>query len=129
MAINYTKMKALSQRLISQNGRTMTFVQILPYVGDPSKPWRGDSAARTTPTVTLDKIAVVLEPSTNIRVGETTIVDDLLKNNDKVIMVDGEDALSQYHEVIDNEERYRINFIYTLKPGLVLLYHLVGLKR
>lgn len=129
MAINYTKMKALSQRLISQNGRTMTFVQILPYVSDPSKPWRGDAAARNTPTVTLDKTVVVLEPSTNIRVGETAMVDDLLKNYDKVIMVDGEDVLDQYHEVIDGTERYRIEYMYKLQPGPVLLYHLFGLRR
>lgn len=128
--VDYARAKALANRLITKNGRTMTFVQILPYTSDSSKPWRGDSAARTTPTSTLEKIVAVVEPNTNIRLGETSLIDDLLKNYQMVVMVDGEDPLDAYHEIIDDDgTRWRIEYFYKLKPGSVLICHILGLKR
>lgn len=127
---NYARLQATATRLINQSGRTVTFVQIQAYTTDANKPWRGDAVDRVTPTVTLSKVVTQVEPNTNVYLGETIKVEDLLKNYDKVLLADGVDILDGYHEVIDDDgSRYRIEYIYKLRPGSVTLLHIFGVRR
>lgn len=130
MALNYTKLQATAERLIRQSGRVVTFVQIDQFTDDPSKPWRGVTADRESPTVTLEKRAVFVEPNTNIFLGETIKVDDLLKNVNKIMVVDGVDNLDGFHEVVEDDgSRWRIEFIYRLRPGELTMVNYVGVRR
>lgn len=58
MAINYTRMRSVAERLVEENGRTVTLVR-LDQVNDsdPAMPWRGTTG---TSEVTVDVIAVLV---------------------------------------------------------------------
>lgn len=51
MAIDYSAMRALAERLIAENGQEVNFYQTSGTPGDAAKPWRGTLTADTAITV------------------------------------------------------------------------------
>ena len=128
MALNYTRFRALAERLIEENGRTLKLVrkdQGNPT--DPAKPWRGSTGAAD---ITFDVIGVVID-------FEKDEVDGtLVRRTDKRILVaaksvtdEGGSAVTlnieDYSDVLDGTTRYRIVNPSVIEPGaLRILYDL-----
>jgi hypothetical protein len=58
MALNYPKLAATADRLISQNGKQVTFKQQTQTPADNAKPWRGGGAGNEA--LTIVAFAVVI---------------------------------------------------------------------
>lgn len=120
MALNYTRFRALAERLIEENGRTLQLVrkdQGNPT--DPAKPWRGSTGADD---ITFDVIGVFID-------FEKDDVDGtIVKRTDKRILVadksvgdEGGSAanlnIEDYSDVLDGSTRYRIVNPTVIEPG------------
>ena len=120
MALNYTRFRALAERLIEENGRTMTLVrkdQGNPT--DPAKPWRGSTGADD---ITFDVIGVAID-------FEADEVDGtLVLRTDKRILVaaksvtdEGGSAtnlnIEEYSDILDGGTRYAIVNPMVIEPG------------
>src|ERR1700741_2601241 len=127
---NYPRLLKTAQRIISDAGRTVTFVQLSVVDDNPAAPWRGTAAPRTVPTATLVKKAVFVEPDSNQRNGEMMVTDDLLKRIEKICIVAGSDNLDGFNEIIDSDNtRWKIEFTHKLQPGDIIMCYYVGVKR
>lgn len=126
---DYTELVNTAAELVSDFGRDVTLVQLDDLDEDPTMPWRGPVNPRGVPKATLTRRCTNVEPSSLERLGIQKIEDDLLKRTDKVVMFGGNVDLSAYHEVIDNDERFRITFTRVLQPGPVRLLTFMGLRR
>ena len=122
---------ATAQRLITENGREVTFVQFDSTPGDANKPWNGPTDPRAAPdsTLVLDAVFVAAGAAGGLGLSET--VSDLLKRSDQIMIISpGASAdMSIYQEVIDGGERWKVVGVETLKPGSSVLINYVGVKR
>ena len=122
---------ATAQRLITENGRSVTFVAYDSVSADPTKPWEGPDDPRTTPVASDAFDAVFVEPSGTKGLGASLAVEDLAKRSEKIMIVaaGAQVDLSIYNEVIDESVTYKIEGIETLRPGSLTVLAFVGLKR
>lgn len=122
---------ATAQRLITANGRSVTFVEFNSTPGDVAKPWNGPTNPRTTPDSTLTVDAVFVPPSSAASLGLKAETSDLMKRSEQVMIVSpGASAdLSIYQEIIDGSDRWKIVGTETLKPGDDVLLNYVGVRR
>ena len=125
MALDYAALRRTAERLIEDNGRTLTLVrkdQGNPV--DPAKPWRSSTGADE---ITIDVIGVVIE-------FEKDEVDGtLVLRGDKRIFVadksvtDSSNAsnlkIEDYSDVVDGSTRYRIINPTTIEPGGERIYY------
>lgn len=120
-----------AQRLITANGRSVTFVNFSSTLQNSSRPWLGAADPRATPDNTLTVDAVFVEPSSAVRLGLSQEASDLVKNSEQIMIVSpGATAdLSIYQEVDDDSVRWKIEAVETLKPGAAVLLAFVGVKR
>lgn len=128
MALNYISLRSLAERLIEENGRTLTLVrkdQGNPV--DPAKPWRNSTNAAE---ITVAVLGVFVE-------FEKDEVDGtIVKRGDKRLLVsdksvtDGGGAaanlvVEDYDAVLDGGVRWRIVTAEVIEPGaLRILYDL-----
>jgi hypothetical protein len=126
MAIDYVKMAATAQRLISTNGRIITLLKFAPST-DIQKPWRGPNPV--LPLATLDRSAVTVSVSL-LKLGQTQVSDDLLKRVTDVAWVacDGEDLIG-YDAIIEDGKQYSIEWVQQLKPATIPLVAYVGYNK
>jgi hypothetical protein len=120
MALNYTQFRATAERLIEENGRTITLVrkdQGNPV--DPTEPWRASTNAAE---ITFDVLGVFIE-------FEKDEVDGtIVMRGDKRVLVaaksvtdEGGSAanldIEDYSDVLDGGTRYRIITSSVIEPG------------
>ena len=122
---------ATAQRLITENGRSVTFVEFDSTPGDVAKPWGGPADPRSNPDSTLTVDAVFVNPSGAASLGLSTETSDLVKRSEQILIVSpGASAdLTIYQEIIDGSDRWKIMGIETLKPGASVMINYVGVKR
>jgi hypothetical protein len=122
---------ATAQRLITENGRSVTFVGYNSTLADASKPWQGAADPRATPDATLVVDAVFVEPDSSTFLGSLSIADDLLQRTDQILIVSPGAAadLTIYQEIIDGAERWKINEVRELKPGSSVALNFVLVRR
>ena len=126
---NYTKLAATALRLVENAGRAITLVKFHTTPGNASKPWLGATSPRGANATQLNTTGVFVEPSSATSLGMSTEISDLLKRSEQVIIVASTSDLSQYHEVIDNSIRWKIEGMEKLAPGATTLLYFIGVKR
>ncbi|MAD98777.1 MAG: hypothetical protein Unbinned200contig1000_15 [Prokaryotic dsDNA virus sp.] len=131
MAIDYAKLAATAQRLITDAGRTITLVRPTESPADPTQPWNGPSGGETT----LDVPGVQLLPN-SVRIfglsalGDANEFRGLVTYSELVYVVfPGENDLSQFTFVRDNGIDFQIEATQELKPKDVTLVGYIGVRR
>jgi len=121
-----------AKEIILGTGRTVTFVRFSEEVDDTAKPWRGTTAARSTPAETLETAATFVPP-TGAGLGLKTLDAEWVKRSQQICLVapgTSETAdLSTFDELLDGVTRWKITGVETLKPQNVVLLYFVGVKR
>lgn len=132
MAINYTKLAAKAQKLITDAGRSITLVRKNETPVDPAKPWNGSIVS---PETTLVVPAVQLLPNA-VRVfglsalGDASKLDGLLSVSEYVyILFQGEADLHQFTFVRDGGIDFNIEATQALKPANTTLLGFIGVRR
>jgi len=122
---------ATAQRLITENGRSVTFVQFDSTPTDGAKPWLGPTDPRTTPDSTLTVDAVFVSPAGAASLGLKAETSDLLKRSEQIMVVSPGAAvdLRIFNEVTDDSTQWKIVGVQTLKPGSSVMLSYVGVRR
>lgn len=128
--VDLVPLVATAQRLITENGRSVTFIRQDQTLSDAAQPWLGPADPRTAPDATLVVDAVFVEPSSAVKLGLATEQSDLVMNSDQILIVSaGSTNLLQFQEVLDEAIYWKITTIETLKPGATTVLSFVGLRR
>jgi hypothetical protein len=117
--INYTRMRATAERLIGENGRTMTFTKLGSTPVDPAEPWREDTGADDTAIP-----VIVLETEFE----NEDIDGQLVRRGDKKMLVaasaletaapSGADTdLEDYDQLLDGTTEWKIERVIPTRPG------------
>ena len=126
--VNFNNFRLLAERLIEENGRTITLVRKdQGNFVDPAKPWRGTTGASE---VTVDVLGVFTE-------FEKELVDgNVVKRGDKRVLIAAKSVedesqsgvnikIEDYNEVLDGTVRFRIVTAELIEPGpLRVMYDL-----
>lgn len=128
--VDFASLVVTAQRLIKENGRTVTFIRHDQTLGDANKPWQGPSDPRATPDTTSVQDAVFVEPSSAILLGIASEQSDLIMNSQKIMMVSpGVVDLTTFQEVLDESIYWKITKIELLRPGSTTVLAFIGVRR
>lgn len=129
--VDYTRLLATAQRLITANGRSVTLVQFDTTLSDSDRPWLGPADARSAPEATLAVDAVFVDPGSAAKLGLDFVVDDLLKRAEQVMILSAgaDEDLSPYQEVIDGSTRWKITQTQVLRPADTTVLAFIGVRR
>ena len=126
MAVDYAKLAATATRLISENGRTVTFKRVSRTVADPSKPWKGTNPSADV----LVPVKAVLVPYT-----EEEMPDEQMRRGAMKCFV----AASAFGTANDHSDMefltdpetgvWRVLEVKTVFPGEVKVLYEVALRR
>lgn len=119
MALDYVSFQNLAERLIEENGRTISLVRRdQGNPADPSKPWRGSTGA--------DKITVVVK-GVFIEFEKQDFDGTLVRRGDKRLLVAAKSVtdesnasnlkIEDYDEVLDAGVRWKIITAELIEPG------------
>lgn len=128
--VDFVRLLATAQRLITANGRSVTFIRHDQTDPDAAKPWEAPVDPRATPDATLvvDVVQVNLADATKL--GMTTEQSDLFTKSEKILIVAaGATDLLQFQEVLDDSTYWKITTIETLQPGSTIVLSFVGIRR
>lgn len=120
MALNYTRFRALAERLIEENGRTLQLVR--KDQGNPvdsDKPWRESTGAAD---ITFDVIGVFIDFESDEVDGTLVLrTDKRVLIADKSVTEEGGSAsnlkIEQYSDILDGGIRYAIVNPTVIEPG------------
>lgn len=144
MAIDYTRAADMARRLVSANGRMITFLRLDASSPDPAMPWRGPANPRLPPADEGDEgpsgealyhmaPALMLNPAEMAKLGLTSTDSDLFKKSAKIFLVapgaEDQTDLTTFHEVQDENANWRITAVETFRPATVTLLYFVGVNR
>lgn len=125
---DYTPQRALAERLISAKGTSFSF-WTTETPSNPSEPWKGGAVPGIPGTLN----AVRVEPSSAVRLGISTLNEDLLKRSQHVLICapgDGTVDPKDYNTVDIGGETHGITFVETLDPdGSGGIIYFVGAGR
>jgi hypothetical protein len=132
--VDYVSLAATAKRLITANGREVTFVRFNRTAADAAKPWKGAADPRTDPDASETLDAVFVEPSSAVRLGISTVNSELVKRSTQILIAapgsDFAEDLSTFEEVIDSDGvKWRITTSEKLKPAEVTLLYFIGVAR
>jgi hypothetical protein len=130
---NYTKLAATAERLIKAAGRAVTLVQLESGEDNAAQPWWGTAAPRDGATE-VPMTGVFLSHKDLANLGFISEAEaSLATKNSKVVMFSAKEAgtslLDEFHEVVDDEVRYRITKTHVLQPGDTRLLYAMELAR
>jgi len=121
-----------TQRLITENGRSVTLVEFNSTLADSAKPWQGAADPRVTPDSTLVVDAVFVEPQSALRLGLIYLTEDMLKRAEQIMLISPGAALdlSEFNEVIDTDlSIWKIIDNRVLKPGSSVVLNYLTVTR
>jgi len=128
--VDFTPLIATAQRLIKENGRSVTFIRQDENLADANKPWKGPTDARDTPAATSVQDAVFVPPSSASQLGIENEQSDLILNAEQIMIVSpGTVDLTIFQEVLDAGIYWKIKNIEILQPGLDTVLAFVGVAR
>ena len=126
MALNYTNFRLLAERLINENGRSLTLQrEDQANFTDPAQPWR---TSTTTNKVTLPLLGVFVEYEKEDFDGS------LVRRGDKRVLVAAKDTddnrtgteninIEDFDTILDGTEIWKIITVNIVEPGsLRILY-------
>lgn len=120
MALDYTRFRALAERLIEENGRTLQLVRKdQGNFNDSDKPWRGSTGADD---ITFDVIGVAIDFEADEVDGTLVLrTDKRFLIADKSVTEEGGSAsnlnIEEYSDVLDRGTRYAIVNPTVIEPG------------
>ena len=131
--VDFTKLATTAQRLVSENGRTVTIVQLSKDLDDPTKDWRGKHDPRANPEDSISATAVFVDPASFSSLGFKTDAREEVKRSEQIALVAlGSGTvkdLTTFDEVQDGDINWSIIFSEKLQPGSQVLLFTLGLKR
>jgi hypothetical protein len=118
--VNYTNFRNLAERLIEENGRTLTLVKL--DEGNPvdvAEPWRASTEADE---ISFDVLGVF------IKYEKDAIDGEFIMQGDKQVLIAAksvedesgsaaEIAIEDYEEIVDGGQRWRIMDVDLIEPG------------
>jgi len=116
--VDYVKLAATAERLITKNGRAVTLTKLDRVAADPTKPWLGGGTATDTVTATAVVFPIAFEDTdgNNIRRGDAEAFISHTENPTK--------NLDDYDKLTTNERVWEIVNLNLLNPGGTrLMYH------
>lgn len=131
--VNYVRLAATSERLISNNGRNITFLKESTTLHDDQKPWDGPRNGLPSEEVTLK--AVFAPPNTVRQFGLTALgeglqVDDLFTFVETIcIFFPGDHDIKKFRFVIDKSSKWNVVAFQLLQPADLKLVGYLGLRR
>ncbi len=127
--VDYVNLKAIADRLISENGRDITVVRFDTNANDATQPWDGPTNPRLNTTEEVIK-AVVVEPDSTVALGELTKMVDLTSRSDKIFIAQaGVEDLTTFNEIQDGDRLWKIDNVKSLQPGNLLLLYFIEASR
>ena len=130
--VDYVRLAQTAERLIKNNGRSISFVKLNETPANANRPWKGPGAGGET-TLALNGVFV---PPNTVRqfgltaLGEGTEFKDLVTFSQQIIIVaQGENDLREYTSVLDGSVRWGIIGLQVLRPGDTTLLGFVGVRR
>lgn len=134
--VDYVRLAQTANRLIRNNGRSITFVRLAEAAADPARPWKGPpSTGPGAAETTLPLVGVFVPPNTVRQfgltaLGEGTEFKDLVTFSQQIIITaQGENDLREFTSVVDGSDRWGIIGLQVLKPADVTLLAFVGVRR
>lgn len=129
--VDFTRSIATAQRLITANGRSVTFVEFDSTPSVPANPWDPPTDQRGSPDATLTLDAAFVPISGLASLGLRSEIVDLAANSEQVLMCSpgATQSLEQFNEIIDGSTRWKIDFTDTLRPGAEIVLVFVGVSR
>ena len=126
--MNHDNAVALAKRLIAGHGRSVIMQQLGASATDPSRPWNGQSI----PVVSvIEKVTAAFVPHTGSDLGKFFVSEELLKRCNEVGLVAGgtKNELSVFHQVVDGNRTFKLEWVQVLKPGTVNIVYAFGIMR
>jgi hypothetical protein len=120
-AAEQAELAALAKEMIDETGRPVTLVQLEIGPTDPNNPWDGVATPRSPPEASISLIGCFLVPDTNLRLGRSEKIKDLLQRSEKLMYVASSLDLSNYNEVIDGSKRWTVLGAEVLEPGPIIM--------
>jgi hypothetical protein len=129
---DYAAVLAEARALIEEFGRPATFEKYseTPVVSD--KPWRGSGVNTPTVQFTAADVPSVFVPPSGTGFGRDVVTETMLASVQQVALVtpvDGTFDLETANSVLDGAMRWAVEWVYTLKPGPLVVLYAFGLKR
>jgi len=127
MERDWSSFVALAKRLIDKNGRSVNIELLSKGPADANKPWRGNATPATSISTVVKACFV---PATTEMFGRTIANDDMLAKTDQIALVaQSTSNLENYTSINDGNSRYKIEWVWTLKPGSVIIMYAFGICR
>jgi hypothetical protein len=123
MAIDYESLAEVAERLVTENGRSLTLIKTSSVPTDSAKPWLGTSTSATETPCT----GVVIPESTRRVSGDST----RRRRARAYIAADDVDAadVRAYNFVEDGSERWRIDEVSRVMPATRRILFVIELSR
>lgn len=124
MALNYTRLATTAERLIEENGRSVTLLKGGEVVSDPAKPWRDDS---TTGDLSLTVIGAI------VNYDYDEIDGDLIKRGDKRLLIAqnsvSANEIETFDRVLDGGVDWKIQDTKVWEPGDTRIFYDIQLRK
>ena len=125
MAIDYAHLALVAQRLINDNGRSLTITLRSRAPADPTKPWNGPSLAANA-TTTINVVGVIGMHE------EYDPHPDLVRSGDKqayISALDTDPSLVEHFDILDDgDDRWKIDKVDLIAPGPTRVIYLLKLR-
>jgi hypothetical protein len=119
----------LAREMIEEEGRLVTFQQLDKTPADPDYPWEGPGAPTVADSV---QTYAVFVPDAGSGLGKLIEDNELFKSAEQVLLVappaTGE-TLGDFHIVVDDAVRWKIDVAKELKPGPLTVLYVMGVSR
>lgn len=135
--VDFTRFQSLANRLIRENGRTVTLRRLPRKSDDCDKPWRANSddsqsEERIFPEAEADVVGVFV-PGSGGGLGLTKMFDQLTPRPEQIAIIepqDGTDDFTEYDEICDTDNLvWRVMQWEKLKPADTIVLYFAALKR
>ena len=132
-AFDYTGLANDALQLVTDFGRSVTFIKFDQTPADAAKPWRGDLTPRDTPSASTVILAVFAHPSSATQLGLTVLESDFTGRQSQIVMIapgaTDLTAYETYDEIKDGSIRWKITRTELLKPGATKMLYFFFVER
>lgn len=132
-AYDYSTVAATAKRLIERFGRTCTFIKLdRTTVDDAAKSWRGTATPRAIPAASISAIATFVSATSAKDFGFSAEAQEEIKKAGQMCIVAHSSvatSLTDFDEIQDGSQVWRITYISMLKPGGTPLLYGMAVKQ
>ena len=131
MALNYTRMAATAERLIEENGRSLTLVKSGEVLEVPAEPWGPDT---TTDEITITVIGAIVDFENEAQDGTLIMRGDkrCLIAHDSVVDAAGSSDptdIEKFDRLTDGGVDWKIVEVTTWQPGDTRIFYDLQLRK